>query len=545
MVWLKTASLDIELAMPKREPVPEPIMSRKLLYRRVGSAVISILALLATASLSVAQMPQLKRPQEDNEEKKPEPKKAKKVKGPRAIGLLQLNRSGKGSLIPIAIQVEGKFYDASVYKADPVPMALESGTIYEVEQTGSSQGLFTINGALHSTTEGSPHHWTGSGTYLPTGTEVKKTTRKAEDVPIGINAGDNDAPPRLTRGNSKPAETGSSNTAPASTTPTPAGTGSSDKTAGSGTPPSTPSAGSSPSGESSGQNPAKPTTSPAADKPADQGGKDQGAKDKEPSAKAPQAPSTSTGPSQTPSDQKTSAQKSANQKSENEYRPTLRRGKPTQPAPVEEEGPTMGPIKFIPAISDDGGPEPKSYKFYWKTGEEDERRNQMLALAADELRAYTTALAKNSIPAKPAPAKAAPAKSAAQRKTATKPAAPTFENVQFNAFDVWGNNQPVMILTAEAHPVVAPGSTTAPETYSITLVARADIYGNLRKVYTGVTDKFHLDVTPRLELIDAVDADGDGRGELLFRQTTDNGSGYVIYRPTADKLWKMFESVGG
>jgi hypothetical protein len=205
----------------------------------------------------------------------------------------------------------------------------------------------------------------------------------------------------------------------------------------------------------------------------------------------------------------------------------------------------MGPIKFIPAISDDGGPEPKSYKFYWKTGEEDERRNQMLALAADELRAYTTTLAKNSIPAKPAPAKAAPAKSAAQRKTATKPAAPTFENVQFNAFDVWGNNQPVMILTAEAHPAVAPGSTTAPETYSITLVARADIYGNLRKVYAGVTDKFHLDVTPRLELIDAVDADGDGRGELLFRQTTDNGSGYVIYRPTADKLWKMFESVGG
>ena len=545
MVWLKTASLDLELAMPKREPVPEPIMSRKLLYRRVGSAVISILALLATASLSVAQMPQLKRPQEDNEEKKPAKPKPKKVKGPRAIGLLQLNRSGKGSLIPIAIQVEGKFYDASVYKAEPVPMALESGTIYEVEQTGSSQGLFTINGALHSKTEGSPHPWTGTGTYLQNGAEVKKTTRKAEDVPIGINASDSDAPPRLTRGNSKPAETGSSNSVPASTTPAPAGTGSSDKTAGSVAPPSTPSAGSSPSGESSGQNPAKPAVPPAADKPVDQGGKDQGAKDKEPPAKAPQAPSTSTEPSQTPSDQKTSAQKSANQKSENEYRPTLRRGKPTQPAPAEEEGPTMGPIKFIPAISDDGGPEPKSYKFYWKTGEEDERRNQMLALAADELRAYTTALAKNSIPAKTAPAKAAPAKSAAQRKTATKPAAPTFENVQFNAFDVWGNNQPVMILTAEAHPVVAPGSTTAPETYSITLVARADIYGNLRKVYAGVTDKFHLDVTPRLELIDAVDADGDGRGELLFRQTTDNGSGYVIYRPTADKLWKMFESVGG
>ena len=59
-----------------------------------------------------------------------------------------------------------------------------------------------------------------------------------------------------------------------------------------------------------------------------------------------------------------------------------------------------------------------------------------------------------------------------------------------------------------------------------------------------MTDKFHLDVTPRLELIYVVDADGDGRGELLFRETTDAGSGYVIYRASADKLGKMFDSLG-
>jgi hypothetical protein len=58
-----------------------------------------------------------------------------------------------------------------------------------------------------------------------------------------------------------------------------------------------------------------------------------------------------------------------------------------------------------------------------------------------------------------------------------------------------------------------------------------------------VTDKFHLDVTPRLEFIDVVDADGDGRGELLFQETTDVGKGYLIYRATADRLWKMFDSL--
>jgi hypothetical protein len=44
-----------------------------------------------------------------------------------------------------------------------------------------------------------------------------------------------------------------------------------------------------------------------------------------------------------------------------------------------------------------------------------------------------------------------------------------------------------------------------------------------------------------MELIDAVDADGDGRGELLFRRTFDSGSAYAIYRVTADRLWPLFE----
>jgi hypothetical protein len=44
-----------------------------------------------------------------------------------------------------------------------------------------------------------------------------------------------------------------------------------------------------------------------------------------------------------------------------------------------------------------------------------------------------------------------------------------------------------------------------------------------------------------MELIDVVDADGDGRGELLFRRVFDTGSAYAIYRVTSDRLWPLFE----
>ena len=526
-------------------------ISRKLLYRRLGPIVIVILALSVFAlQQSVAQdRPQLKRPEEAPQEKPAETKKKKNQKGPRAVGLLQVS-NGKATLIPIAILIDGKFYDASVYKANPVPMALEGGTVYEVEQTGESQGLFTVNGALHSKRPGATSPWLGSGSYVLNGAEPAKTTHKAEDMPVGLD-NSTDAPPRLTRGKESkiaaPSGPGS-----ASTSESPSGAGSSEK-------PETPKAASQPAsgsaGGASGQDAQKAkTASPPA---SDQGGKGQAAPGQTSTNQTSQGPS-----SQTSSGQTSSAEGAASQSQEsgNYYRPTLRRGKPTDTAPPEEESTakvdkaaspattgtaTQAPVQFVPAISDAGGPDAQSYKFFWKEGEEDERRQQMLALAADEVRAYVTAREKGVIPAKPPAKNSGVARTGTTaHKSAAKPAKPVFENIQFRAFDVWKNSQPVMILCAEAHLPPAAGASAPGELYNVAIAARTDIYGNLRKLYSGVTDKFHLDVTPRLELIDAVDADGDGRGELLFGETTDAGNGYVIYRATADKLWKMFDSLG-
>ncbi len=473
----------------------------------------------------------------------------KKDAGPRAVGVLQLAANSKSTLVPIAILIGGKFWDATAYKADPIPMALETGTVYEAERAGSSMGLFTVSSALHSKAANVPSPWIGTGQWLPAGSETAKTALKAETAPVGIDTSDH--PPRLTRDPQKvappPASSAPPSTPPPSTAPS---SGDEPPRLSKGTPPpqSAPPAGSNPEGQAQpGQGPPPPA---AGDKKAGD-----------------------TKLSDTKQDDRANIPASDSGASEGS-RPTLRRGKPVGPLPEDEvpgyskpgavassaapatAGKTpeavadKGPVQLIPAISDATGPDPRSFAFQWLKDEEGERRQQMTALAKEQIRAYVDARAKARSAPKPAGAPAA--RRSSQTATSTKIAAkvkdPVLENVQMNAYDLWGNNQPVLVLSAEAHmpPPPAGSAFSAIDSelqYSILLVAYPDTYNNLHKIYAGVTDKYHLDLTPRLELVDALDADGDLRGELLFRETSDNGTGWVIYRASQDKLWKLFDSL--
>jgi len=515
----------------------------KILHRRIlcrGSILVALLA--CVASCAVVTAAQEERPQiTPGERKVPRKKDA----GPRAVGVLQMAANGKTSLVPVAILVDGKFWDASAYKADPVPMALEPGTVYEAERAGSSLGLFTVSSALHSRAVNVPSPWIGTGKWVPAGSEAPNKPLRAETAPAGID--NSDAPPRLTRDPTKVLQPASP---PASSTPPPQSTGPSDSgdepprlTKGVSPPASAPPASSTPAG----QNPPGPAST---------GSKTPG--DSQPSDAKPDGAKPDDRANLPASDSGASA---AN-------RPTLRRGKPVEPLPEDEvpgyskpgaaasTAPSAdaaksaqppadkAPVDIVPAISDASGPEPKPFGFTWLKDEEGERRQQMVTLAKEQVRAYLAAQAKARI----APA-AKPAGSQAARHTpAAKTKDPILENVQMKTYDLWTTNQPILVFSAEAHmpppPAgVAYSAVDSELQYSIMLVAYPDMYNNLHKIYVGVTDKYHLDLTPRLELIDAVDADGDRRGELLFREISDGGSGWVIYRASADKLWKMFDSL--
>ena len=98
----------------------------------------------------------------------------------------------KARIIPVAIMMDGKFYDAGSYKASPVPMALDFGVVYEAFQSGVSQGTLTITqpGQLN-------HEWIAEGTWLPAGMKDPKAHKKYE-APV-IADDDKDGPPVLHR----------------------------------------------------------------------------------------------------------------------------------------------------------------------------------------------------------------------------------------------------------------------------------------------------------------------------------------------------------
>src|SRR5215475_1212064 len=147
---------------------------RHSLYRRVCWAVICVLFGLAVVQAGARQGT-----------------RKGKEKTPRALGLLELAPDGKARLVPIAIMVDGKFYDASAYKASPVPLALWSETVYEAERNGVSQGLFTVRGAARA-----GNNWFAEGKWQPAGSEPSAKPRRTESKPV---LDPDEGPPKLRR----------------------------------------------------------------------------------------------------------------------------------------------------------------------------------------------------------------------------------------------------------------------------------------------------------------------------------------------------------
>ncbi|HSY99261.1 MAG TPA: hypothetical protein VK788_07180 [Terriglobales bacterium] len=493
--------------------------ARSTLYRTARGRVISIV--LAAAVFLLGALPPKLFAQGAHT--------PKTAKGPRALGLLELAPNGKAHLIPITILIDGKYYDASAYKAAPVPMALWSDTVYEGVLTGVSQGLFTVTGALQRKDANEDTEWMAEGTWQSASALKAKAKKKpVPSVPRGLN--EDEGPPVLRRSSDKP-----KSTEPPAEPATPSQTASASSTApGATTPPPTtaPSTSSSPATPSP-QTQAKANTPPADDTPAD----DKPPEDKDrPTLKRGKSGAISAEQSQnaavpspkTPAHPPTPA-------------PTSAAATSGSPSAAQPAIPAASQIQLIPAISDSHSPDLIPYAYNMQPGEEQEFRKKMLAIAADEVRARAGQPASTSGKA------SLPAHTSPQRAKAIA-VQPIFEDVQLHAFDLGNVNEAELVLTANARMPQSPRQKQPANPdlqYMITIVARQDVNGDLHKALANITDTQHLDAIPRLELIDAVDVDGDGRGELLFREVSEAGTAFVIYRVIGDRLYPLFQGTPG
>jgi hypothetical protein len=148
--------------------------------------------------------------------------------------------------------------------------------------------------------------------------------------------------------------------------------------------------------------------------------------------------------------------------------------------------------------------------------------------------------ARAALGIQPKPAPAAKRTTTARAKTKlASPAPPSpLADEQIRVFELAYGSGATLVLTA--HTDGAPGQ----QKY-VTLIAQPDLYGSLLVLFKSVTDGAHLDDTPRMRLVDAVDALADNRGELLFELRGQTQRQFALYRVLRGTAKELFVTGGG
>lgn len=422
---------------------------------------------------------------------------SKKAPELRAVAVLEwTGDAGKPKacrIVPVSVLDEGKLQDGGVYLARPQPLALAGEVEYKLENNGKTIGLFDIeNSGLE---QGS---WVGYGTWkpLPVAAPPKPAVTKIED--------EDDDKPVLHRKKHGDEAGGSSSSGPADS--------SGGSSAGSNAPAADPDR---PKLHKKTEDASAASTGSAASGPAPAEDADR------PKLKKDKKPPEDIGHSE------------AIAGLTDPDRPRLKRGK------SEGDGPNVAPsLMGLPpdmqqavAVSDAKDRPDHPWTYSWANPAD---QSKMKAAMEDA--------ARDALGLKPPPPPPAPRRASAAHKSLKPPpeppAPPPLVDEQFRVFELAYGSGATMVLTAHTD---GPRATMK----FVTLIAQPDLYGNVLMLLKSVTDGTHLDETPRMRLVDAVDALADNRGELLFELRGDTQRQFVLYRVLRGQAERLFVSNGG
>jgi hypothetical protein len=225
-------------------------------------------------------------------------------------------------------------------------------------------------------------------------------------------------------------------------------------------------------------------------------------------------------------------------------RPRLQRGKDnSQSLKVLPSLMGMPPdMRQVVGISDQKDKPDHPWGYTWASPDDQEKMKEALE---DQARIALQPAGQQQTPAQTSSKTGNTSSSAVKRSTTTgvavkKPvkkipaAAPVeLEAEQFRVFELAYGSGATLVFSAK----VADG--TDREQY-VTLIAQPDLYGGLRVVFKNVANSSHLDETPRMILVDAVDALSDNRGELLFELRGATQRQFALYRVTRGVAEQIF-----
>ncbi len=388
----------------------------------------------------------------------------------RATAVLEytgdLNKIKESRLVPIAIWDGMQYQPGGLYLAQPAPLAVLSGTQYELETAGKPDGVFNVQDA-----EDLAGLWIGVGNYeAPPPPRPKAPPSKSNHV-YEVKDYDPDKPHFAHRPADEQNQGTTAQNAPAA-------------------------------------DPNQPTLHGRSGT-ADSGSSDSGSSSSSQADVDPDRPTFHRRSN-------TSAQMPNNQPAIDPDRPRLEYTAPVDQAKLDKSTALFGlpaNMSQVAGISDTRTEDTFTYNFSWANPDDEAKMKSALE-----------EIAQKAI-SPPAPATAANTKpaSANHRRThePSGPSLPTLTDEDFRAYSLSFGGGATMVLTAQ--------SASKPLKY-VTIVAQPDFYGQPKVLLKQVASDNELDVTPRFRLVDAVDTEGNGRADLIFELRGQTYRQFAIYR---------------
>ena len=412
-------------------------------------------------------------------------KKSKDTPTLRAVAVLEwtgdIGKPKKSRLVPITIYDGQALHDASIYLARPHPFALAAEVEYELQRNGAPIGLFDIKNAAQEM-----GMWVGYGSW-----KAKPSAKPAAPKPVvdtGFDADDDK--PVLHR---KHADAG----------------GKPD-----------------PSASAPAADPDRPTLhKPAGDE----------ASSKSDAAPDPDRPTIHREKAADPVLHK----HDSSETNDGEHasftdpdRPRLMRGKQSGANGLDVLPSLLGlppDMEQAVAVSDSKTRPEHTWDYKWANPEDE-----------DKMKTALEDMARTALGVKPPPPQPATRRASARRTSKPAPAPdPTpLVDESFRVFELAYGSGATMVFSAHTDGPKNTGKF-------VTLIAQPDLYGNPLVLLKNVTDASHLDETPQMRLVDAVDALADNRGELLFELRGAGQRQFALYRILRGTAEKIFATGGG